>query len=228
MHQQWNDLLFAHWRVSAEELRKLVPTSLDLDLFDGESWVGVVPFWMSGVRFRLMPPIPGTSTFPELNVRTYVRDRRQGLPGVYFFSLDATNLLAVLGARASFRLPYFHAKMNVHKEAANKIRYTSCRRSKRRPARFEASYWPLGEQFNPLPGTLEYFLAERYCLYTVNVHGDALRCNIHHSPWHLRPAEGEIFQNSIALAAGILLPPDRPLLHYAEPQEVLVWPLEPA
>src|SRR6266404_1437981 len=97
MAQSWHDLLFAHWPIAPEDMRPLIPAQLELDTFDGQCWVGVVPFWMSGVRARGFPAVPGMSCFPELNVRTYVVCG--GKPGVYFFSLDAANRLAVRTAR---------------------------------------------------------------------------------------------------------------------------------
>ncbi len=230
MRQKWHDLLFAHWRVPVDDLRPLVPQSLALDLFDGEAWVGVVPFWMSGVRFRWMPPIPWAHRFPELNVRTYVRGGGQNLPGVYFFSLDAASLPAVCGARLAFHLPYFWSRMRVrhHHAAEGKIEYESYRVQRNRPAEFKATYYPSGDEFTPQPGSLEHFLTERYCLYATNRRGEALRCDIHHLPWQLRAAEAEIHLNSVAMAAGIDLPSDPPLLHCAAPQDVVVWQLQRA
>src|SRR5437867_5100192 len=104
---RWHDLLFLHWPVRPEIIRPLIPNGLELDTFDGAAWIGVVPFRMTGVRLRWLPPLPGISAFPELNVRTYVRVRDR--PGVYFFSLDAGSRTAVAMARAWFHLPYFHA-----------------------------------------------------------------------------------------------------------------------
>ena len=111
MKQNWHDLLFAHWPMPPEKIRALVPGELELDLRDGQAYVAVAPFWMSGIRGRLAPPLPFLRKFCELNVRTYVR--YQGVPGVYFFSLDAASMPAVLGARATYKLPYFHAAMLV-------------------------------------------------------------------------------------------------------------------
>src|SRR5258708_39761925 len=116
MYQGWHDLLFAHWAWPGESVRALIPPELELDTFNGHAWVGVIPFWMSRVHVRGLPPIPTAGTFPELNVRTYVRGAKRGTstqekPGVYFFSLDAASILAVLGARAWVGLPYFYADM---------------------------------------------------------------------------------------------------------------------
>ncbi len=124
MTQTWHDLLFAHWPVPESALRPLVPAKLELDLFDGRGWIGVVPFHMSGIRIRGLPSLPGLSRFPELNVRTYVT--HGGKPGVYFFSLDAGNLPAVLAARAFYHLPYFRARM-ASREKDGEIQYSSHR-----------------------------------------------------------------------------------------------------
>ena len=113
MTQSWHDLLFAHWRVDVSELRRVVPAAFDLDLFDDEAWLGIVPFHMTNVGLRATPTVPWISAFPELNVRTYVRvaDR----PGVYFFSLDAARWLAVAAARAFLNLPYYTADMTLER-----------------------------------------------------------------------------------------------------------------
>src|SRR5579883_2963608 len=124
MTQIWHELLFAHWPLAPASLRPLIPSLLDLDTFEGEAWLGVVPFRMSHVRPRGIPPIEGLSSFPELNVRTYVSAR--GLPGVYFFSLDAGNPVAVAIARSLFHLPYFNARMQCE-QVDDAIHYTSHR-----------------------------------------------------------------------------------------------------
>src|SRR5580704_2964320 len=140
MKQIWHDLLFAHWPLPEAAIRPLVPAQLALDTFDGQCWVGVVPFHMTGIHRRGLPPVPGLSRFPELNVRTYVT--YGGKAGVYFFSLDAANLLAVYAARAFYHLPYFHATMS-SRERAGTIHYASRRR--RVAAEFRGSYRPSSE-----------------------------------------------------------------------------------
>lgn len=223
MRQTWSTLLFAHWPVSAEGIAPLLPPGLELETWDGSAWIGIVPFRMEDVRLHGLPPIPGTGSFPELNVRTYVT--AGGKPGVWFFSLDATAPPAVLAARAAFRLPYYTARMrcDAHGEA---ISYASRRRSHRpgpSAAEFAARYRPVGPAFTPRPGTLEYFLTERYCLYAPSAGGRLLRADITHAPWRLRPAEAQIAANTMASAAGIALPDSAPLLHYSERQEALAW-----
>ncbi|MBW4043546.1 MAG: DUF2071 domain-containing protein [Acidobacteria bacterium] len=223
MTQQWNDLLFAHWPVQVADIAGHLPQGLAVDTFDGYAWLGVVPFWMDGIRFRGLPPIPGTSRFPELNLRTYVRERNSNLAGVYFYSLDAANPLAVSVARAFFKLPYYWARMGVrHQEGG--IRYSSKRLLVKEPARFEAKYRSLGRE--AARGDLEHFLTERYCLYTSDARGLLYRGNIHHLPWPLEEAEAEIGLNELPDAFGLRLPEREPILHYSRTLKVYVWPLE--
>jgi uncharacterized protein YqjF (DUF2071 family) len=221
MQQTWNDLLFAHWPVAEETLRPLVPSVLRLDSFNGQCWVAVTPFHMSGVRGRWLPPIPGTARFPELNVRTYVAYGDK--PGVFFFSLDAASRVAVWGARSAYHLPYFHARMKVIEENGW-FRYDSVREAS---TIFRGRYRPLGSVRLRQRGTLEHWLTERYCLYTV-VRDEVFRAEIHHEQWPLQDAEAEISANTMANAAGIQLPNIPPLLHFSKKLEVLVWPLRKA
>ena len=220
MAQRWHDLLFAHWPLAPEVLRPRVPATLPLDTFEGQAWVSVVPFRMSGVRPRPLPSLPWVSAFPELNVRTYVT--LGGKPGVYFFSLDAGNPLAVAVARALFHLPYFNATMRCRR-TGNGIAYASQTTHAGAPALLRATYRPTGSVFRAAPGTLEYWLTERYCLYTTTRGGAMLRGEIHHSPWSLQPAEWEPRENTMAESHGITLPDTPPLLHFSALQEVVVW-----
>jgi uncharacterized protein YqjF (DUF2071 family) len=222
MKQEWHDLLFAHWTVSVEALRPMIPRGLEIDTFGGQAWLGVVPFRMSGVRMRGTPAIQGFSRFPELNVRTYVV--RDGKPGVWFFSLDAANAVAVWGARALFHLPYFLAEMSCP-ENAGWIRYESRRKDRRGwAASMRARYRAIGGMFHPQPESIEHFLAERYCLYTADGEARIIRCEIHHPPWPLQLAEAAIEENTMAAAAGIAVPELKPeLLHFSRRQKVVVW-----
>lgn len=224
MTQSWHDLLFAHWPLDPDLLGEKVPASLPLDVFDGRAWIGVVPFHMTNVAVRGVPSLPLLSTFPELNVRTYVT--LGGKPGVYFFSLDAASTLAVIGARVVFNLPYYRAAMAVH-TGPQRVTYRSARRS-RSNAQFAASYGPAGPVAEPQPGTLEYFLAERYCLYTTTRGGEPRRLEIHHCRWPLQPADAQIAVNTMTTAMGIMLPRVEPLLHFAKRIDVLTWGLGPA
>ncbi len=217
MFQSWRDLLFAHWRMPADLLRPLIPGKLTLEEFDGSAWVGMAPFDLPDLRARWPANFP-VAGFPELNLRTYVRVG--GRPGIYFFSLDAGHRAAVRAARTFYRLPYHLADMGIeHRE--DWIHYTS--RRKEGEAEFVGRYRPTGSADQASPGTLEHFLVERYALYVVLGNGRVLRADIHHRPWQIQPAEAEFEVNTIARAAGISLPNDPPLLHFAARQDTLIW-----
>jgi uncharacterized protein YqjF (DUF2071 family) len=222
MTQVWRKLLFAHWPIAAEMVRPLLPAGLALDTWDGQAWLGVVPFQMERVHFRGLPGIPTATRFAELNVRTYVT--ADDKPGVFFFSLDAGSLLAVLGARALFALPYYHARFAIAKEGGA-IHYRCERRGSGKPrAVFEARYQSTGPVQFAQPGSLEDWLTARYCLYTTRG-ARLMRGEIHHALWPLQPATADIVRNTIAEPAGIRLPATPPLLYYSEQLEVVVWPL---
>lgn len=221
MKQTWSDLLFAHYPVQYEVLRKLVPDVLPLDSYNGVCWVGVVPFRMSGVSLRGLPPIPGTSEFPELNVRTYVT--LDGKPGVYFFSLEAANWLAVKGAKTGYHLPYCYADMEIQNKGQN-IEFTSKRRQDR-TIKLACSYRPTSQPFQAAKGSFEEWLVERYCFYTLNSSGVPLRCDILHEPWVLQEAEAEFSTNSILAKQGITVESDVPILHFAKKIDIRAWPL---
>ncbi len=222
MVQIWHALLFAHWPIPQEVLRPLIPNTLTIDTFDGKAWIGIVPFRMSGVRPHALPAVPGLSAFPELNVRTYVK--RDGIAGVYFFSLDAGNPIVVALARTIFHLPYFNAQMNL-KQVGDTIHYTSHRIHKGAPhADYIARYRPIAPISLAPAQSIEAWLTERYCLYTVA--GSSLyRCDIHHVHWPLQIAELETERDTMALSHTLHLPDTKPLLHYSLRQDVLVWPI---
>jgi len=219
MGQSWEDLLFAHWRVDAQTIRRLVPPGLTVDELDGSAWLGITPFVLTGFRLRGTLPLPVVSTFPEINVRTYVT--AEDKPGIWFFSLDTSSLVAVEAARRTYKLPYFHARIGVDRRG-QRIDYSSARRDGARPFVFEASYGAEGEPFAPRPGTLEHFLTERYCLYASDEEG-LYRAEIHHPPWRVRPAQASISLNTMP-PDGISLD-EEPLCHVAERQDVVIWPL---
>lgn len=221
MRQTWHDLLFAHWPIEPDRLRGLIPEGLTIDLFDRRAWLGIIPFHMTRVRWRGVPALPWVSAFPELNVRTYVT--AGGKPGVWFFSLDAARSLAVAAARTFFNLPYYTATMDVlvMKDA---VGYESRRKSAPDGlAEFSAQYAPVGTPFEPVRGSLEYFLTERYGLYGVTRRGRLYRLDIHHPPWALQTADASFRRNTMAEAAGIDLPAAAALLHFARRQEMVAW-----
>jgi uncharacterized protein len=225
MGQTWRDLLFAHWDVTPATLRAAVPAQMELDTFDGRAWIAVTPFVVRNLRVRLTLPLPVVCAFPEINVRTYVTlDDR---PGIYFFSLDADSSLAVAAARRAYRLPYFRAGMSVQCRNGE-VDYESQRVGADAPAAaFRAGYRPTGAPFQARPGSLEHWLTERYCLYTLDDQAQPQRAEIHHPPWPLQPAAAEIEINTMGAEVGLDLAGE-PLLHYARRQDVVFWGLERA
>jgi uncharacterized protein len=222
MGQTWHDLLFAHWAVPEERVARALPPPLTPQLYDGSAWIGITPFVVSGLRLRGTPPLPWLSRFPELNVRTYVEV--DGKPGIYFFSLDTPRRAAVLAARRWYRVPYFHARMQSSR-SATEVRFESDRFDQSGPsAGFRAAYRPTGARTED---PLARWLAERYCLYVVDERGAVLRGEIHHPPWPLELADGELAAQGMAtpLAVGLEGPPH---LTYSQRQDVVLWPLAPA
>jgi uncharacterized protein YqjF (DUF2071 family) len=223
MAMRWEDLLFAHWKLDPAVLRPLIPPGLELDLFDGDAWLGVVPFRMEKTRLKWLPPVPGTAAFPELNVRTYVT--RNGKPGVWFFSLDAGSKIAVRTARKAFHLPYFDARMSTERDGVH-VSYHSRRTHRNAPeTEFRAKYHPVSAVARSSAGSLEHWLTERYCLYSVDPQGDVWRGDIHHSPWPLQQAEAIIELNTMAGPLGFALNARPDQLHFAQQLDVVAWPI---
>ena len=223
LEMRWRDGLFAHWPVDPATIEPTLPERLEVATYDGQAWLGVVPFVMEDIRPRGSPV---GLTFPELNLRTYVE--HDGAKGVYFYNLDADDRLGVRVARSLFRLPYYRAEMHVRRgpwpgdpesDPEEAITFTSRRDHEGvPPARFDATYRPAGEAFEPEPGSLEAFLVENYRFYT---QGNRLyRGDIEHDPWTLRPAEAEIRSNTLFAASSFDRPAGEPRLHYAEPLDV--------
>jgi uncharacterized protein len=219
--QSWHDLLFAHWPVAAERFRELVPAELELEEFDNTAWLGVVPFRMAGVTRWPLPAIPGISAFPELNVRTYVS--YQGRPGVWFFSLDADNRPAVWAARRLFHLPYYLAQMSCREVDDGGVQYASQRIGVTPMVTFQGRYRPTGPVSSARAGTLDQWLTERYCMYMKASDGRLFRCEIHHQPWPLQPAELALDANTMAGPLGVELTGPAATLHYSRRLDVVVW-----
>ena len=221
MRQSWCDLLFAHWPVPAASLRHLVPEPLQIQEHGGTSWVGVVPFRMQGVMVRPLPDLPYFSAFPELNLRLYVE--YQGRPGVWFLSLDATNLFAVWTARKLFHLPYRHARMSL-RENSGEFTYESVRLGEPSGLELRAKYKPVSDVYQSKPGSLEHWLTERYCLYSQSPQGRLYRAEIHHQPWPLQQCEAEFTSNELMRPHGMTLEGPPSLLHFSRRADVVVWP----
>ncbi len=221
MRMRWRELLFAHWVVDATIVRALVPAALPLDLFEGRCYVGAVPFLMESVTPRCLPPLPGLHAFPELNLRTYVT--AGGKPGVWFFSLDAGQKLAVRAARRFFHLPYFDAKFEIGL-TSGQAAYKSVRTHKGAPpAQFSATYRPIGTVYEASPGTLDAWLTDRYCLYSADATGNTYRGEIDHPPWPLQKAEATIHINTLGDTLGIEMPQRPATLHFTKSLDVKAW-----
>jgi hypothetical protein len=212
--QTWEDLLFVHWRVDADELGGLLPPEIPVDRFDGDAWLGITPFRLTNLRLRGLPPLPWLSSFPELNVRTYATVDRK--PGIWFFTLDAAAAWAVEGAKWTYKLPYHRAQMVVERRG-ELVHFESARPG----AAFSARYRGEGGPFQAQPGSLEYFLAERYCLYTADG-GRVYRAEIHHPPWPLQRAEAVVDLNTMS---PVELADEEPHLLFSERQDVVIWSL---
>jgi uncharacterized protein YqjF (DUF2071 family) len=220
MVQRWHHLLFAHWRCRVSDLRALIPSPLEIETYEGDAYIGVIPFYMSGVRLRAAPPVPTAHAFEELNVRTYVT--LDGRPGIWFFSLDCASSLAVIGARIGVYLPYYRAAMSMSC-VAGAIDYESQRWPiGAAPAAFSASSRGVGPAAEPAPRSLDHFLTERYSLYTSS--GTRIwRGDIWHRRWPLQGARAEIERNSMVSATGVRVVDEQPLLHYSDFQDVRFW-----
>ena len=225
IHQSWGKLLFMHWRIEEKELRPLIPAQLEIDTFDGTAWIGVIPFTMWDIRAfpPFVPAVPGLSAMHEMNVRTYVHYDR--VPGVWFFSLDCNSSAAVLAARTFYHLPYFNADIEIDQRGAA-IDYLLSRTEEPR-ADLKAS-WNFGETV-PFshPDSLEFFLTERYCLYSEH-QDDLYRARIFHQPWPLHKATINSYQSTMIESLGLGSPPGEPVLNYAESLDVEIWPLKKA
>lgn len=229
MTQFWNNLLFAHWPIPAEEVQATLPEGLEVDTFDGSAWLGVVPFEMARVRLRVagLPlAVPSATSFPELNLRTYVRSRKTGQAGVYFYALEAASPLAVATARTWFHLPYHWASMHVQKDRDGVIHYRSHRvlGGEKPKARVHVRYRPVAALEPSQPGSLAHFLTERYALFTRSGNGLAIG-HIHHQPWPLQTAQAAFLHNDLPAAYGFNLPEQEPVLHFSASLQVYIWSL---
>jgi hypothetical protein len=230
--------LFVHWRLPAEQVLPLIPPELTLDTWEGDAWIGLVLFFMSGVRARFVPPIPGLSRFCETNVRTYVH-RRGRDPGVWFFSLDASNAPAVWFARRYWHLPYHRARMTLTRRGDH-VGYTSGRVAAGENSvgyRVETQVGPLlgdGASDRPLsaghalPGTLEHFLIERYILYAERPGGGLSEARVHHCAYPVREARLIALEESLLPAAGLARPEQPAHLAFSDGVSVEIFPLRAA
>lgn len=222
LRMTWKNLAFLHWPLPQAQLQPKLPEGLELDTHEGVAWLGITPFEMRDVHVTGMPPVPTARNFPELNVRTYVR--HQGRAGVWFFSLDAASLLAVMGARSVTGLPYYHARMTL-RASGDAIAYASDRRAARAPrAIFRARYAPTGDVYASTPGSLEHFLTERYSLFVERA-SKLLRLDVEHRAWPLQNGSAEVSVNTMAEAIGLRLPDEKPHVLFSRQLQVVAhWP----
>jgi uncharacterized protein YqjF (DUF2071 family) len=218
MRQNWENLLFLHWAVDPDLLRPLMPPDLELDTFDGKAWIGVTPFALTGLQLLSLPPVPGLDSFLEINVRTYVHYK--GIPGLWFFSLDASKMIPALAARVLFALPYFQAEMKSSRSGES-FRFDS-KRAIEPAAHFHAT-WRTGLRLRePALHSLAFFLVERYCFFA-DVGDGFTMTRIYHSPWILEEATVSSLQSTMVGTLGLPEPSDAPLAHFSHSMHVEIW-----
>jgi uncharacterized protein YqjF (DUF2071 family) len=218
MHQTWKNLLFMHWFFTPDEISPLIPNELELDTFDSKAWIGITPFTISNLHLHSLPPIPGLSSFHELNVRTYVH--HDGVPGIWFFSLDASKLIPAMAARALFMLPYHDADVTFH-ERPGDFNFELARNGSP-PAHFRAN-WSAGVRLrDPDVDSLAFFLVERYCYFALRDE-TLYMTRIYHHPWILDEATVSSYKSTMIGALGIPEPGTHPLAHFSREQNVDIW-----
>lgn len=223
MRQRWADLLFLHWAVEPEMIQASLPKGLHVDTFEGRGWIGVVPFYMERIRPVFLPPVPWISWFLEMNVRTYVHDD-QGNAGVWFYSLDCNQPLAVEIARRFFHLPYQHASMKASKHGTA-VRYHCQREGEDTITNY--SYGAAGPMRTAQPGSLEFFLVERYLLFSTSPDGGIHTGRVHHAPYTFSEATCDAWSAEPIRQAGFPLPQTDPVSAlYSPGVEVSVYPLQ--
>lgn len=229
MYQKWRELLFLHWAFEPEEIQETLPPGLYVDAYEGRAYVGIVPFFMRDVRPRFLPAIPGISNFQELNLRTYVYDE-SGLPGVWFYSLDAAGWLAVQAARRFFGLPYYYADMRAERGTDGAIDYRSQRYGADPALKTVFRYRPLDPLPEAEPGSLDFFLVERYLLYSpAHRSGRYPTGRVYHQPYPLQEVELSGWDANLLALEGFD-PPGRPPDHVVMSPgvDVAVFPLKTA
>ena len=219
VRQDWIDLAFLHWKLSPSLLEPLLPDGLILDTFNDEAWIGIVPFRMDRVRLAYTPAIPLVSSFPELNVRTYVRYKDKA--GVLFLSLDAASALTCWAGKRFFHLPYHRAKMQHHR-LNHGWHYRSARLLDQRYD-FDAEVQPNGSEYYAQSGSIEHFLTERYCFFAEASGGQLLCGEVHHPPWPLHTATVKLSRNGMLSVFGSELSDDPDLVHSSPGVSVVGW-----
>lgn len=220
MRQDWLNLLFLHWPVDPNLVRPLTSSRLEVDTFEGLAWIGIVPFLLRNLRFRAGPPLPWVSSLQELNVRTYVHYK--GFPGVWFLSLNADRRLVVWAANLLLGLPYLQADIQAMSSGGVGSFFLNLRPGRLAAGRFNCTWRTLDAIPPAAPHSLEFFLTERYCLYSVH-QNRLLRMRIHHSPFVLKNVHLDSLQSNLVSTHGLPEPDQSPLLHFSECAEVSFW-----
>lgn len=214
--QSWNNLVFIHYKIDIQSLRALVPSKFEIDLYQGEAWISIVPFFMEDVMKGNIPSFYPFKKFPELNLRTYVKYENK--PGVFFFSLDAECLPVVLGGNLLYGVPYKYAKMNYElSENGGYLRSDRFIGS----VEFEMRYRKIGEIFESEIGSLQEWLSERYCLYSKSNHTEFYRVEVHHKKWPLQNCEVSISKNDILKASNLEVDLDSMIVNYSPGVDVI-------
>ncbi|MBI1880661.1 MAG: DUF2071 domain-containing protein, partial [Chloroflexi bacterium] len=211
-------VLFMHWPIPAEHLRPLVPTQMELDTYDGQAWLSLIPLRMGSLHLRWLPPIPGTSTIIQVGLRTYIHVNHE--PAIYYLTQYADNDLYIWVARYLFQLPYHKARMTFSPQQAGF--HFECHEPAS-GAEFVASYRPVGQPSPATPGSLEHFLLERYTLFSQSPAGKLYRGVVGHAPWPVQQIEVDIERNTIPSVMGLTLPPAAPLLHFSPGVHDIAW-----
>ena len=215
-------VLFMHWPLPVEQLRPLVPPKMEIDTYNGQAWLSLIPFRMGNLHLRDLPPVPGTSTVIQVGLRTYIHVNHE--PAIYYLTLYADNLLYMWIARHLFQLPYHKAQMKFNQNDAGF--HFECH-DPASGAEFVGSYRPFGHSSPAKPGSLEYFLLERYTLFAQSPEGGLYRGEVHHLPWPVQSVEVKIERNTIPNTVGITLPQTDPLLHFSPGVHDIAWPVLP-
>ncbi|OIK07631.1 hypothetical protein BIV60_27070 [Bacillus sp. MUM 116] len=215
MKQSWRNLLFAHWPIPVNLMRPLIPKPLQLDTYECYAWIGIIVFIIDGIYLRGIPRLPLFAKFPEINVRTYVH--YNGKPGVYFLSLDAPHWATYTIARKWYRLPYYQSLIQFWKDHSG-FYFNSVRSDRKSPflAGFNGNFMASSRVFFAGEGTIDQWLTERYCLYSVDKKGNLFCGDIDHIPWPLQTAEADIYKNTLVTPFGFEPPKTQPLLHFSQ------------
>jgi uncharacterized protein len=223
MYHKWRELLFLHWSFDPAEVQATLPVGLHVDTFDSKAYFGIVPFYMFGVRPRFVPPLPFISNFLELNLRTYVYDDK-GNPGIWFYSLDANRRIAVGAARLGFGLPYYLAKMKAYKNrGTGEVRFFSQRAAVESEQASYFRYRGTRSLGRAEPGTLNFFLVERYLLFSTHL-GSLWKGRVYHRDYPLLEAEAPEWDDNLFTINGLRRPGRPPeYIHYSPGVDVNVY-----